>query len=455
MSNLQEETSNNVQQEDDSTNTPEALEPFTYLQKAIPSGHLYGLHNHLLSEVTLSSEYDLSATRVFSKRLDLRGQVTNQASSGRCWMYAALNLLRLQTMKAHDLPTSFEFSQKYLFFWDKLERINYFLHAYNTTKNDTTDSRVVQFLLNEPLGDGGQWQMFVNLVDKYGLVPQSVYDESKHSKNSRGLNMVLTKKLREYARNIRENREQPTREEMLNEAYEILVRFLGKPPSEFTWEYYDKSNKPQRHTSLTPKSFYKQFVGTSLHQTYVSVINDPRNPYDRRYGVEYLNNVVEGRDVVHLNKDMDTLGDLLKKSIDAGKAVWFGCDVGQFLRSQSAVMDTKLFDMESLLNITFGLNKRERIEYGESLMTHAMLIVGYNEDHFGNINRWEIENSWGDKGDGKGYYTMTNEWMREYVYQIAVERSFLSEADRALAADETPVHKRFAPWDPMGALAKL
>lgn len=432
---------------------PKALVPATFLQRETPDAHRFGLHNHLLSDLTLASDYDLAATRVFSKRVEPRGQVTNQASSGRCWMYAALNMLRLSTMTKHDLPTSFEFSQKYLFFWDKLERVHYFLDAFDKTKAEAQDSRLVQFLLHEPLGDGGQWQMFVNLVDKYGLVPQSAYPESKHSQNSRGLNMVLTKKLREYARDIRAGRAEGRREAMLSETYDLLVRFLGKPPTEFTWTYYDKAGKPQRHDALTPKSFYAQFVGTSLHTTYASLIDDPRNPYDRRYGVEYLNNVVEGREVVHLNKDIDTLAGLLKKSIDANQPVWFGCDVGQFLRSQSAVMDAKLFDMESVLGVTFGLNKRERLEYGESLMTHAMLIVGYNEDRFGRIDRWEIENSWGDKGEGKGYYTMTHEWLREYVYQIAIPRTMLSEADRALADDETPVAKRYAPWDPMGALA--
>ena len=432
---------------------PPVVNATDFQQRTVEAKDKYGLHNHLLSDITLASDYDMSAMRVFSKRVEPRGQVTNQASSGRCWMYAALNMLRLPTMKTHDLPTSFEFSQKYLYFWDKLERVNYFLDAYDKTKTEDQQSRLVQFLLHEPLGDGGQWQMFVNLVEKYGLVPQSAYPESKHSQNSRGLNMVLTKKLREYARNVREGRDALTREDMLVETYNLLVRFLGKPPTEFDWSYYDKSNQPQRHDALTPKTFYAQFVGTPLHATYVSLIDDPRNTYDKRYGVEYLNNVVEGHDVVHLNKPIDTLAGLIKKSIDAGQSVWFGCDVGQFLRSQSAVMDAKLFDMESFLGIKFGLNKRERLEYGESMMTHAMLIVGYNEDRYGNIDRWEIENSWGDKGEGKGYYTMTHEWFREYVYQIAIPRNLLSESDRALADDETPVEKTYEPWDPMGALA--
>lgn len=177
---------------------PPVVNATDFQQRTVEAKDKYGLHNHLLSDITLASDYDMSAMRVFSKRVEPRGQVTNQASSGRCWMYAALNMLRLSTMKTHDLPTSFEFSQKYLYFWDKLERVNYFLDAYDKTKTEDQQSRLVQFLLNEPLGDGGQWQMFVNLVEKYGLVPQSAYPESKHSQNSRGLNMVLTKKLREY-----------------------------------------------------------------------------------------------------------------------------------------------------------------------------------------------------------------------------------------------------------------
>ena len=412
---------------------------------------LYGLHNNLLSEVSLPSSYTTETKRVFSKRIPCRGAITQQNSSGRCWIFAALNMIRSSGfINKYSLPTSFEFSQSYIYFWDKFERVNYFLNVFERTKDKDLDSRLMQFLLKEPLGDGGQWQMFVNLVEKYGIVPKDIFPETKHSSNSAGINMVLTKKVRQYCRDIRMGKAKD-RNSLLKEVFELLVKFLGKPPQNFTWEYYTKDEDAKRHDNLTPLLFYKNVVQNPLKE-YVSLIHDPRNDYGKRFGIEYLQNVIEGDDVVHLNVDMEKIVNLCKKSIDAGEPVWFGCDVGQFLRSQSCIMDKECFNMEGCLNTSFTLNKRERIEYGESLMTHAMVIIGYNEDSFGKINRWEIENSWGPKGPGKGYYVMTNQWMREYVYQISVRKSLLSEQDKRDFESNEPI-KKYMPWDPMGALA--
>ena len=183
---------------------------------------------------------------------------------------------------------------------------------------------------------------------------------------------------------------------------------------------------------------------------HVSLINDPRNVYHKAYGVKYLQNVVEGLGVLHYNVPMNILRDAVKKSIDENIPVWFGCDVGQFLHSKSKILDKKLFDIEGYLGITFNLNKRERIEYSDSLMTHAMVITGYNVDQYGQIDRWEIENSWGDGGKSKGYYTMTDEWMKEFVYQITVDSKFIPEHIKKISDED--VHL-FEPWDPMGSLA--
>lgn len=428
-----------------------SIRPSTWLSRSsLPKSLSYGLHNHLLSEVSLSSDYHPDAQHVFSKRVSCLGAATEQKSSGRCWLFAALNMLRSSGfIEKHKLPNSFEFSQSYLFFWDKFERVNYFLNTFRATSQEPLDGRLMQFLLKEPMGDGGQWQMFVNLVEKYGLVPKSVFPETKHSSFSTGLNLVLTKKVREYCRDIRMGNKK-SKTEMLAEVYDLLVRFLGKPPVSFTWEYYTKDKKYERKTNMTPLSFYKEVVQAPLTE-YVSLIHDPRNDYGKMYGVQHLQNVCEGLPVAHLNVPMSEISALVKASIDANEPVWFGCDVGQFLRSQSAIMDRRCFDMETVLGTQFTLNKRERLEYGESMMTHAMLITGYNEDEFGKINRWEIENSWGSKGPAKGYYLMTDAWMREYVYQITVRNTFLSPAQQTATAQ--PVTKEFAPWDPMGALA--
>ena len=426
--------------------------PYTWMNKPpLNVGAKFGLHNHLLSEVTLSSDYRPLAQHVFSKRVSCRGVATEQKSSGRCWLFAALNMVRASGfIEQHKLPSSFEFSQSYLFFWDKFERVNYLLNTFEKTRQERLDGRLMQFLLKDPMGDGGQWQMFVNLVEKYGLVPKSVYPETKHSSYSTGLNMVLTKKIRQYCRDIRSRKPNISKEKMLGEVYDILVRFLGTPPTQFSWEYYTKDNVFKRVSMLTPLKFYKDIVQKPLSD-YVSLIHDPRNEYDKTFGVDYLQNVEEGSQIIHLNAPISELKKLIKSSIDANEPVWFGCDVGQSFRSQSCIMDDQCLNVSKFLNTEFSLNKRERLEYGESMMTHAMLITGYNEDEFGNINRWEIENSWGNKGPAKGYYVMTDAWMREYVYQITVRKEYLTNKQKKNA--QLKVIKTFHPWDPMGALA--
>lgn len=409
----------------------------------------HGLHRHLLSEMSISSDVKVDNMFLFNHKVKPSLAITNQHSSGRCWLFAGLNMMRHTFIKENNLSPSFEFSQNYLFFWDKFERVNYFISLYQNLSDRTElDSRLSQFLLKEPLGDGGQWQMFVNLVEKYGLVPKSVYPDTAHSKNSRGLNMVLTKKLREYCRDIRENEDFDVKR-ALRETYTILVKFLGKPPLLFDWEYSDKDGKYKLVEETNAIDFYRNIVRVPLND-YVSITNDPRNEYNKNYGVEYLGNILEGKEVKYMNIEMDRIKELTMASIRNNEPVWFGSDVGQFLHSKSSIMDRRVFDIEEYLGVKFGLNKRERIDYGESLMTHAMVITGFNE-RGGIVSRWDIENSWGSKGLNKGYYTMTDDWMSDFVYQVVIHKRYLSSEELELW--EQPIVKRFPPWDPMGALA--
>jgi len=411
----------------------------------------FGLHNNLLSEVSYPSGQNINSYYNFSNKVKPRCVVTNQGSSGRCWLFAGLNMIRNNFIESNNLQTNFEFSQNYLFFWDKLERVNYFIHLYQESKErDQLDSQVVQFLLKSPMGDGGQWQMFANLIEKYGLMPKDNYQETTHSGNPRGLNLVLTKKLREYCKEIRTTNNF-SRKNAIEDTYKLLVKFLGKPPTIFDWEYVDKDGKFITKNDMSPQIFYKNVVKLDINN-FVSITNDPRNPYNCNYGVEKLGNIIEGKEVKYMNIDMTRIMELVKKSIDENDPVWFGCDVGQFLHSKTNIMDDKLFNIEESLGIKFGLNKRERIEYGDSLMTHAMLITGYNMDRYGNIDRWEIENSWGTKGPNNGYYTMTTNWMREYVYQVVINNKYITQNEKDLYNNNIEV--RFPPWDPMGALAK-
>lgn len=418
--------------------------------KEMSNNCYYGLHNNLLSEVSIPSNQLIDNYYVFSNKINNRNKVSNQGSSGRCWMFAGLNVIRHKFIEDLKLPNSFEFSENYLLFWDKLERINYYLNVYQEldNKNIEINSQLFQHLLHNPLEDGGQWQMFVNLVNKYGLVPKTIFPETKHSGNTRGLNMVLTRKLRDYCKQIVEKK--MDKKKIMEEVYRLLVKFLGKPPNKFTWEYYDKDNKYHKQVDLTPQELYKK---TNINlEDYVSITNDPRNEYHQNYGVQYLNNIIEGGEVKYLNLEMDEIKNIVKKSINDNKPVWFGSDVGHYMHSKTHILSKDVFDIENYLNIEFNLTKKDRIELCDSLMTHAMCITGYNIDNYGVINRWEIENSWGN-GVNEGYYVMSDKWMNEFVYQVIVEKKYLS--NELVEEWEQEIKKRFNPWDPMGSLATI
>lgn len=426
-----------------------AIDVEEWNSKNVDEKDQFGLHNHLLSEVSLSSNILLKNQHLFSNLVKNKNKISNQQSSGRCWIFAGLNMIRNQFISENKLKSDFEFSQSYLFFWDKFERINYCTHLYEELhkKNEPLNSRLVQHLLKDPLEDGGQWEMLVNLINKYGLVPKSIFPETKHSSNSTGVNKVLTSKLRDYCKQIREHKFD--KKKALEETFNLLVKFLGKPPSKFTWEYLDSSNKYTKKKNLTPMDFFKL---TKLDMSqFVSLVNDPREQYNENYGVEYLNNIIEGNEVKYLNIKMDKMKELVKKSIDNNEPVWFGSDVGKFLHAKTNILDRRVFDMEGYLGINFELDKKDRIEYGDSLMTHAMTITGYNVDDFGNINRWEIENSWGTSAMNDGYYSMSDEWMSEFVYQVIINMKYLDTEEKKNWSKD--IVKRHPPWDPMGSLA--
>ena len=252
--------------------------------------------------------------------------ITNQKSSGRCWIFAALNVARREVIDKYKLK-DFEFSQNYLFFWDKLERINYNLNRIIETKEQNIESEIVRHILGDPLCDGGQWDMIVNLVEKYGLVPKSCYQESFHSSRSAEMNNILQKLFRKSAYKLRlSNDPYKDKKIIMGNVYKLLCKFLGTPPKEFEWEYYDKNNKYHKLKKTTPLNFYKDYVDFKF-KDYVCVINDPRkkNPYNQLYTVKYLGNVEDGNRVLYLNVEINKIKELIEKSISDNKAVWFGC----------------------------------------------------------------------------------------------------------------------------------
>lgn len=385
------------------------------------------------------------------------GKVANQKQSGRCWMFAALNTFRHKMLNNFDLK-EFELSQNYTFFWDKYEKANYFYENILATAKEELTSRKVAFLLQTPQQDGGQWDMIVSIFNKYGVVPKTAMPESSNSSNSRDLNNYLNKKLRKDAVTLRKlvadgkpaEAIQAEKAQMLQEVYNFLSISLGTPPETFDFEYRDEEKNYHLDQNLTPQVFFEKYVGVNLDD-YVSIINAPTadKPYDKSYTVEMLGNVVGGKEVKYLNVDMATFKKLAIAQLEQGESVWFGCDVGQSSTRDSGIMSMDAYDMNDLFDIDFTMTKAERLDFGESLMTHAMVLTGVDIID-GKSAKWKVENSWGDKVGDKGFFVASDAWMDEYTYQIVVRKDFLSAEQQAAFAAEPTV---LAPWDPMGALA--
>ena len=385
------------------------------------------------------------------------GKVSNQKQSGRCWMFAALNTFRHKMLNAFNLK-DFELSQNHTFFWDKYEKANYFYENVLATAQEPLSSRKVAFLLQTPQQDGGQWDMIVSIFQKYGVVPKAVMPESSNSSNSRDLNNYLNKKLRKDAGTLRqlvadgqsEAAIQEAKEGMLQEIYNFLATSLGTPPETFDFEYRDEEKNYHIDRGLTPQTFYDKYVGVDLDD-YVSIINAPTadKPYNKSYTVEMLGNVVGGKEVKYLNVDMETFKKLAIAQLEQGESVWFGCDVGQSSTRDSGIMALDAYDMNDLFDIDFTMTKAQRLDYGESLMTHAMVLTGVDIVD-SKSTKWKVENSWGEKVGTNGFFVMSDEWMDEYTYQIVVRKEFLTGEQLAAFEAEPQV---LAPWDPMGALA--
>ncbi|MGX7025915.1 C1 family peptidase [Vagococcus hydrophili] len=427
----------------------------------------YAKPTHLISQravkkngILASSENQSSIVKnnpVFSIDIDT-GKVANQKQSGRCWMFAALNTFRHQITDTFNIK-DFELSQNYTFFWDKFEKANYFYENILATSNEELSSRKVAFLLQTPQQDGGQWDMLVAIIQKYGIVPKAIMPETFSSSQSRDLNGFLDKKLRKDALTLRtlvaENKsaEEITIEKnkMLQEIYNLLATTLGTPPETFDYSYVDTYGNYHLKQDLTPQSFYDEFIGRDLND-YVSIINAPTTdkPYNQVYTVEMLGNVVGGKEVRHLNVDMPTFKGLAIGQLKAGEAVWYGCDVGQSSTRDSGLMATDVYSVEETLDIDYTMTKADRLDYGESLMTHAMVITGVDlVDE--KPTKWKVENSWGDKVGTKGYFVMSDEWLEEYTYQIVINKKYLpKELLEVIEKDDVTT---LLPWDPMGALA--
>lgn len=386
-------------------------------------------------------------------------EIRNQKQSGRCWMFAALNLMEYKLCRKYNLK-GFELSKNYTLFFDKLERCNYFLESIIRTLDEDLDGRLVSHILTDPMGDGGQWDMIKNIIKKYGLVPSYAMKESVNSSATANLNNYLTKILRMYAKNLRNSYKEEKdleklkkmQEEYMKKIYDVLSISLGTPPEKFDFEVRNEDEEFISDKNLTPQEFLKKHVEVNLDD-YISLINAPTKdkPYFKSYTVDFLGNVMELDKVRYVNVPVEVMKDGILQQLKDGEPVWFGCDVAQFFYRKGANLDLSTLKIFDLLNVEYDLSKEERLDYKESLMTHAMVFVGcdYDEENK-KINRYKVENSWGKDAGDRGYLVMSDEWFDEYMYQALINKKYLDEKV-IKAYSEEPIHLK--PWDPMGSLA--
>lgn len=384
--------------------------------------------------------------------------VTNQKQSGRCWLFAGLNVLREKVAAKCNLE-QFELSQSYMSFWDKFEKCNWFLECMIDLADKDASNRTVCWVIENILGDGGQWDMFVNLVDKYGVVPKSAMPETANSSNTKTLNQLLITKLTQGTANLRNlvadkkdaAKIQKEKESILQDIYNILCASFGEPPKKFDFEYTNKKKKYHIDYDLTPQTFFTKYVGVNL-QDYISLINSPTEdkPFNQTYTVDYLGNVVGGKDILYYNLPMKKLKKLIIETLKAGEPVWFGSDVSYYGDREGGIWDDASFDYNSLFSTNFYVSKTDGLNYRYSVMNHAMLITGVSLDKNGEPTKWKIENSWSDASGKKGYYIMSSSWFDKFVYQAVINKNLLSKEQQADIAKK-PIH--LDPWDPMGTLA--
>ncbi len=429
------------------------------LKKIEQSVELDGQTRALMNAVSNNDIKKLAVNRQVMEQLDHHfahrigtGEVTDQKSTGRCWLFTALNVIRPSIIKKTNLK-NFEFSENYLFFWDQLEKSNRFLEGVIATRTKKMDDREVEWLFKNPVDDGGLWSMMGSLMKKYGAVPREAMLESHSSENTSMMNRLVARKLREGGYQLRKMHEkgdkikslQDQKVKILSQVYRILVISLGDPPAKFTWRYQDKDGKLSPARVYTPLQFYQEFVKEDL-EGYVMMMNDPSKEYYKLYEIEYDRNVYESPNWTFVNLPADQLALFAKKSILADQPMYFSCDVGKQLNREAGYLSLNIYDYDALFGVNFGMDKTARILTWDSGSTHGMALMGVDTSTTGEPTKWLLENSWGKDAGNEGYLTMTQDWFNEYSFRLVVPKNIVSEKVLKVL-DQKPI--LLPPWDPM------
>ena len=417
------------------------------IRHALSNTSLYTLANNQDNAIDMDFNFDINIKTL---------PAANQKASGRCWIFAATNVCREIIAKECNLD-KFELSQSYLAFFDRLEKANYLLESVIELIDKDYDDRTLTYLLQNGVGDGGQWDMFVSLVNKYGVCPKNVFPETNTSSATRETGQLINFSIRKFASEAKALYEKEgleavrkQKDKLLNKFYVLLTNAYGLIPEKFDFEYTDKDGNYHLEKGFTPLSFKEKYLG-SLLDDFVSLINAPTKskPFGKTYTIQYLGNVVGGKEVTHLNVSMDRMKELILAQMKDNRIVWFGSDVGFYGDREEGVWDDGKFDLDSLASLNLKMDKGESLDYHASQMNHAMCITGVSFKD-GVPSKWKIENSWGTDRAKAGYYIMSASWFDQFVYQAVVDKKYLNK-DELKALKAKPIVLK--PWDPMGSLA--
>ena len=422
-----------------------------------PSATEKALQNIILANpiktLSVNQENLTELDTYFSNSVNSKG-ITNQESSGRCWLFTGMNVMRAKMIAEQNLD-EFQFSQVYSFFFDQLEKSNLFLQSIIDTRKKPQDDRVVEWLFKNPLSDGGTFTGVADIITKYGIVPKGVMRETYTSNNTDAFNSLLQRKLREFGVRLRDASAKGAKEkellamkkEQLKVVYKMLVQVYGVPPTEFEWAPKDANGKyreqPQKYT---PKSFYQKFVGGDLQNDFVMLMNDPTRPYWKCYEIEYDRHAYDGHNWLYVNLPLDEIKQMAIASIKDSTMMYFSCDVGKFLDSKRGTLDINNYNYDKLFGIEFTMDKRERVMTYDSGSSHAMTLKAVDIDSNGKPTKWQVENSWGAASGFKGTLIMTDEWFDEYMFRLVVNKKYVP----AKVLDVLKEKPTMLPaWDPM------
>lgn len=404
-----------------------------------------------LDKLACSAEGQNNFDTHFSNKVESKG-ITNQKSSGRCWLFTGLNVLRSQMMAAHDLP-ELELSQAYNFFYDQLEKSNLFLQGIIDTADKPMEDTLVDWLFAHPLSDGGQFTGLSDNISKYGVVPAEVMTETWTANNTSKFNRLLSLKLREYGLKLRKMKADGAdekaiaaeKEKMLGTVYRMLSQTIGVPPAEFTWTRRNKKGEVVSTKKYTPQSFYKEFAGNDLKNNYIMLMNDPSRPFYKLYEIDYDRHVYDGKNWTYINLPIEEIKEMAIKSIKDSTMMYFSCDVGKFLDRDRGYMDVDNYDYGALLGTDFPMDKADRIRTHASASSHAMTLMAVDLDKDGKPVKWMVENSWGP-GANDGHLIMSDRWFDEYMFRLVVDKKY---APRKVLDVLKQTPEKLPAWDPL------